>query len=133
MNALDAYHEGDVEPIIACLLDALEIAVVIGVGMASAIDEVINSWHEVILERRGSAIFRLPGVLVEQPVVNAELVSKQLGITERAARSLIDRACEYGILTKMGNARRGVFYQASDLLDVLEEVVSKEGIRRSAL
>lgn len=133
MDALDAYHEGDIEPVIKCLLDALELAVVIGAGMANAIDAVIDGWREAIQERKGSAIFKLPGLLVEQPVVNAALVSEKLELTERAARNLIGRACEYGMLTKMGNARRGVFYQASDLIDVLEEVADKEGVRCSAL
>ncbi len=53
-------------------------------------------------------------------------------ITDRAARTLIETACERGILARMGNARRGAFYQAPDLIAVLEEASSLEGIRRIA-
>ena len=65
-------------------------------------------------------------------MVDAAYVSAHLGITDRAARSLIKVACERGILDKMGNARRGAFCQASDLISVLEEASSPQGIRRIA-
>jgi hypothetical protein len=34
------------------------------------------------------------------------------------------------MLTPMGNRRRGVFYQADDLLDVLEQMTSRPAMRR---
>ena len=36
------------------------------------------------------------------------------------------------VVAKMGNAKRGAFYQACDLIAVLEEASSLEGIRRIA-
>ena len=59
-------------------------------------------------------------------------MASHLGITDRAARNLVEVSCERGILAKMGNAKRGAFYQASDLIVVLEEASSLEGIRRTA-
>lgn len=132
MGALDAYHEGDCAPILDCLLDALELAVVVGARLASDVDEVLKEWEESNSDRRGSASRRLPLLLVEQPVVNVTYVADGLGVTERAARSVVENACERGILARMGNAKRGVFYQAPDLIAVLEEASSLEGIRRMA-
>lgn len=132
MNALDAYHEGAIEPIIECLADALELAVVIGSRVASDVDEVLAEWTSVNTDRAGSASHRLPAILVEQPVVDVAFVASRLGITDRAARNLIDAACERGILSKMGNAKRGAFYQASALIAILEEASNLEGIRRIA-
>ena len=83
-------------------------------------------------DRVGSASHRLPALLVEQPVVDVAYVASHLGITDRAARNLIDAACGRDILAKMGNAKRGAFYQAADLIVVLEEASSLEGIRRIA-
>ena len=65
-------------------------------------------------------------------MINVAYVASHLGITDRAARNLIDAACERDILVKMGNAKRGAFYQATDLIVVLEEASSLEGIRRIA-
>lgn len=69
-----------------------------------------------------------------------EQVAKLLDIAEADAiervevcfRNLVETACERGILAKMGNAKRGAFYQAPDLIAVLEEVSSLQGIRRIA-
>lgn len=132
MGALDAYHDGAVEPMVECLADALELSVVIGSRVASDVDEIISGWGSANTDRAGSASHRLPALLVEQPVVDVAYVASHLGITDRAARNLVDVACGRGILAKMGNARRGAFYQATDLIAVLEEASSLEGIRRIA-
>lgn len=132
MSALDAYHDGAVEPIIECLADALELSVVIGSRIASEVDEVLDGWAQTNTDRAGAASHRLPALLVEQPVVDTAYVASHLEITDRAARNLVETACERGILAKMGNARRGVFYQAPSLVAILEEASSLEGIRRIA-
>ena len=132
MRALEAYHGGTVEPIIECLADALELAVVIGARIASDVEEVLDSWASANTDRAGSASHRLPALLVGQPVVDVAYVASHLGITDRAARNLVEVACERGILAKMGNAKRGAFYQAPDLIAVLEEASSLDGIRRIA-
>ncbi len=132
MHALDAYHEGRVEPIVQCLADALELAVVIGSRIASDVDSILDDWRSANTDRAGSASHRFPALLVEQPVVNVGYVASRLAISDRAARSLVLVACERGILQKMGSARRGAFYQASDLISVLEEASSLQGIRRIA-
>lgn len=132
MGALDAYHDGAIEPMVECLADALELAVVIGARIASDVDEILASWASANTDRAGSASHRLPALLVEQPVVDVAYVASHLGITDRAARNLVETACERGILAKMGDAKRGAFYQAPDLIAVLEEASSLQGIRRIA-
>lgn len=132
MDALNAYHDGAFEPMIECLTDALELAVVIGSRIASDVDDILARWASANTDRVGSASHRLPALLVEQPVVDVAYVASHLGITDRAARNLIDAACERDILAKMANAKRGAFYQAADLIVVLEEASSLEGIRRIA-
>jgi Fic family protein len=132
MGALEAYHGGRVEPIIECLADALELAAVIGSRIASDVDVILAGWASENTDRAGSASHRLPALLVEQPVVDVAFVASRLGITDRAARNLVEVACERGILAKMGNAKRGAFYQAPGLIAVLEEASSLEGIRRIA-
>ncbi|MGN0078211.1 MAG: Fic family protein [Coriobacteriales bacterium] len=132
MSALDAYHDGAVEPIVECLVDALELAVVIGSRISSDVDEILARWASEDTDRAGSASHRLPALLAEQPVVDVAYIASHLHITDRAARNLIRSACERGILEKLGNAKRGAFYQAPELIAVLEDASSLEGIRRIA-
>lgn len=130
MDSITRYQQGDPTAVIDQLADALELAVVIGARTAGKMDEVIAGWESDIAERKGSSIHRLPLVLVEQPVVDSAYLSRALGITTRAATSLIAKACEYGILRPMGNRMRGEFYQADQVIDVLEEISDVQGIRR---
>lgn len=130
MRSLDAYHRGDPLAPVSTLLDSLDVALSLGSDMASKVDEVLDSWRLSITARKGSAIWSLPGLLVEHPVVTSALVAKRLGITERAARDLLERATEYDIVTPRGNARRGRFYQADDVIEILDEASRGDAIRR---
>lgn len=77
-----------------------------------------------------SANLRPPALLIEQPVVNSDYVVNELEVTRRAATSIVNRACEHGILKPVGTMRRGDFYQAPELIAVLDEISSMAGIRR---
>lgn len=132
MSALSSYQQGDPTPIIGQVCGAIDLALVVGQKTSRAIADLVEDWTTRMRERSGSRIFDLPALLVEQPVVNSNYVASGLGVTRRAATSIISRACEYGILKPLGNAQRGDFYQASELIAVLDEISSMAGIRRLA-
>lgn len=133
MGAIDSYQHGNPLPIIEEVLQALEVAVSIGRHVAEEIDAVLESWKGRMRERAGSAILRLPEVLVEQPVVTKSYLAEHLDITDRATTNLVDRACSYGLLRPIGNRRRGECYQADELIEVLEEISTIQGIRRMTM
>lgn len=130
MAAIAAYQQGDTGQIIESVVEALELALVIGNRIAGMIDDIMSIWNGRITERSGSAIWRLPALLAEQPVVTVAFVAERLGVTPRAASSIVSRACTYGMLRPMGSKRRGDFYQSDALLDLLEEISAMPGIRR---
>lgn len=130
MEAIEAYQRGDYLPIVESVLSALELALVVGGRVSGRVDSVMEGWRSAISERAGSAIWRLPPLLAEQPVVTIAYVAERLTITPRAASTLVARACEYGMLRPLGSRRRGDFYQSDELIDVLEEISSMAGIRR---
>ncbi len=130
MAAITEYQQGNPVRVVECLVEALELAVVVGKLVAAKIDTILDEWSQSFIERKGSSIHRLPAVLVEQPVANAEFLANRLGITPRATRTLIEKACEYGVLRPLGNRKRGEFYQADAIIEVLEEISSIQGIRR---
>ena len=130
MDAISAYQQGNPGAVIEQLVDALELACAIGNSVAENIASLIATWEDAIMERAGSAIYGLPNVLVAQPVVDSKYLAEALGTTQRAAKTIIDRACTYGILRPIGNKRRGELYQSDDVVDLLDEVSSIQGIRR---
>lgn len=130
MKSLEAYQEGNPIAVVEQLVDALELSLMVGRLVARNLDGVFAGWRGRMTERANSSIHRLPLVLAEQPVVTVPYVAEKMGITTRAAQNLVSRACEYEILRPLGNRRRGVFYQADELIDVLEEASSLPSIRR---
>lgn len=130
MTALRNYQMGDPVAIVEQLAGALDTSLFIGSLFMKRVDSILAGWIERMTERRGSKIRELPRLLVEQPVVTIPYVAEQLEITSRAASNLVARACDYGILRAFGNKRRGRFFQSDELVDVLEEISSVEGIRR---
>lgn len=130
MEALSAYQQGNPIVVVEQLVEALELSLVVGKLVAQRLDEVFGNWRSIMNERAGSSIYQLPSVLAAQPVVNVEYVARELTLSQRAARSLVLRACEYGILRPLGNKKRGAFYQADDLIDILEDASSLPSIRR---
>ena len=130
MSAIRSYQEGDLLPIIESVTGVLELSLVVGRRVAERIDDVMDGWRSSISERAGSAIWRLPALLAEQPVVTVAYVAENLGITSRAASTLVQRACGYGMLRPLGSRRRGDYYQSDELIAVLEDISSSAGIRR---
>ena len=116
--------------VIEQVLDALDVALMVGELVSRNLDEVFASWSERISERKNAAIWKLPALLAEQPVVSAAYISEKLSITTRAASSMIAKAQQYGILRPAGAGARSVYYQADDLVSILEEASSVQGVRR---
>lgn len=130
MQALSSYQQGNPEPIIDQLADALDSAIVIATLTSARFAEIDEAWRERITERAGAKIHELPALLWEQPIVDSAYVAQRLDVTRRAATDLINRACSYEILRPLKRAQRGDFYQAPDAVDLLDDISSIAGIRR---
>lgn len=133
MAALSAYRQGDCVTIVERLAGALELALLLGARAQNELDDVLQSWHAKLDSRADAAIHRLPALLVEQPVVDVSYIAHHLAVTQRTACNVVRRACELGILEPMGNRRRGEYYQAPELIAVLETATDTTAIRRTAL
>ncbi len=132
MGALDEYHEGNIEAIVEQVVDAVESAVRLGAAAVDSIEEILGLWRAKIVQRKGSRIHDLPALLVKQPVVNSAFVADAFGISQRAARDVLELGCEYGMLRPTGNAKRGMLYQSDPLIDIMEAMASCESVRRTA-
>lgn len=130
MSAIKDYQNGNPIAIVEQIVLALEKASVLARACVKELDGVLSAWREQITERKGAKMHSLPYILLRQPVVDTSFVANELGITQRAALSLVERACEYGMLRPMGNRKRGEFYQSDAIIDVLDKISSKDEIRR---
>lgn len=131
MKALMEFQKGDPIPIIEQLIGAIETSLLIGDIVSDEISVIQYKWLSRINERKSSSIYRLVNILLEQPVINSNYLSHKLDITPRAANQLIERAIGYGILSRFGSEKRGIFYQSNDIIEIMNRVSSNEIIKRN--
>lgn len=130
LDSITSYQQGDIAGVVSQLADALELSCQVGYRASRELDAAMEEWESTMTERRGSRIRELPALLVRQPVVDVAFVARELSISPRAASSLVNKACEYGMIRPMGNRRRGEFYQSDAILAVLDQISDVQGIKR---
>ncbi len=130
LDAILSFQAGDPLPIVQQIFEALELALLIGDRASEEITLVIERWESIVEERKNSSIWKFLYILIEQPVINSMYVSKKLDITVRGANKLIERAVEYGILRRIGNEHRGIFYQSDEVIQIMDEIADLTIIKR---
>jgi hypothetical protein len=121
-EALISYRCGNPVPIVEVLTEALEVALYVARIAKRSISSLLEEWHGLVGDRKGSKICQAPFVLLDQPVLNSAFLARSLDVTQRSATSLILRLCECGIISKMGKRKRGDFYQSKVVLQILDEI-----------
>jgi Fic family protein len=124
-DALTAYRQGRVDPIVRTLAAASIEAIVNGRRLVSDLTEIRSGWAATTSARAGSAGRRLLDVLQRQPVIDAKLASVELQLSERNAQNGIDRLVADGILHQIGTAQRGRAYEAPDVLATLDAFAAR--------
>lgn len=132
MASLIFFQQGDPIPIIEQVFKALELSLVIGEQVSQRISSIIENWESVIDEKKTSSIWKFMYFLIEQPVVNSAYISDKLEMSIRGANKLINRAIDYGILRRIGNEQRGIFYQSDEIISVLDEISDMDTLRRKS-
>ncbi|MGH1523436.1 Fic family protein [Leifsonia sp. L25] len=132
-DALTAYRQGEVDPIVRVFTEAAAFAVRAGRDLASAIDGLRSRWEEALTGLRSdSSARRVATLALEQPVLNAAVVEARLGLsapgTYRAFEALVDR----GVLRPANSRKRNRLWIAEDMIRALDAFADRAA-RRSAV
>jgi len=119
-GALTKYRAGDANSIVAAVAEACFAAVKNGRALVDDIQDAEKSWDVRVIARSDSSVHRVKKYLLRQPVVNTKTVAAELGISDVAAQSAIDRLVEASVLTKMSVGNRNRIWQAPEILDALD-------------
>ncbi len=131
IDALTAYREGDVAPIIGQINTATFRSVANGRQLLGDLREIHQQWQSRITRRRGSASWRAIDLLIGQPVVTVGYVQTTLGVASfHTAQGAIDHLEELGILTPaVQGRRRNRTWYAREVLDALDAFAERAGRR----
>lgn len=124
-EALTAYREGDVGPIIGTFSQASFAAVRNGRMLVSDLSDIYGQWTERAPSRAGSAGRRLLAGLLSQPAVNVRYVTQCLSVSQPAAQRAIDQLVDAGVLSVASESKRNRVWLAIDVLEVLDDFAAR--------
>ena len=130
-DALTAYRNGRLEPIIEQFTEASFAAIGNGAALVDTLRDTRAQWAEQITARSGSVAHRIADLLIRQPVINARVTGEALGVETRNAQPGIDHLVDIGILVPSNEHRRGRVWRAPDVLNALDDFAARSIRRRS--
>lgn len=129
-DALTAYRDGDISPIVSCVSRAALIGVDNGTRLLADLDDVRQRWRDQLTGLRSdSAARRLAEGLFLHPVISAPVAREILGIGKNEHR-YIDVLLDRGILRQdQDHKARNLTWRAQDVLDALDAYARRTGRR----
>lgn len=128
-DALGAYRQGDIAPIVARLSEASLLAVTNGRQLVAELRSIRVEWNSRIAARRDSAVHRVADLLIKHPVLNARFLQRELGIRTGNARRYIDPLAEAGIIVEFTDRARNRAWRAPEVLSALDSFAARAGRR----
>lgn len=128
-DALGAYRQGDIAPIVARLSEASLLAVANGRQLVAELRSIREEWNSRIAARRDSAVHRVADLLIKHPVLNARFLQRELDIRTGNARRYINPLAEAGIIVEFTDRARNRAWRAPEVLSALESFAARAGRR----
>ena len=128
--ALTAYRNGDLEPIVEQFAHASYRAVYNGRILINELTNLRQQWSITITARRGATAHQLADFLLRQPAVDANVVQRELGVTNPSALTAIDHLVEVGVLRQVSEGKWGRKWVAPTVLEALENYSNRAGRRQ---
>jgi Fic family protein len=130
--ALTRYRQGNPVVIVEAFANASFLAVNNGQALVNDLRDIRAAWTEKIKARRDAAVWRVVELLLRNPVVNAPLVGKELGIAPQNAYRALRPLEEVGIVIESTDKKRGQLWRAPEVLGALDHFAARAGRRRRA-
>ena len=130
-GALDSYRQGDIRQIIEAFARATGYAVVNGRQLLRDVASIEAEWEEKMLGLRSDATARRVAVLaIAHPVLNYEIVTRELSIAPTTAFRALESLSDRGVLRPANSQRRNRIWLAEPVLNALDDFAARAGKRR---
>lgn len=131
--ALTAYRRGELRPIISAFSRAAGYAVVNGCQLTRDIGTIEADWNDKMRGLRSDAAARRVSALaIAHPVLNSDIVARELSVAPPTAFRALDALVERGVLKAANSQRRNRIWLAEPVLNALDDFAARAGRRRLA-
>lgn len=131
-RSLDAYRDGNPEPIITLCSEASFRAIKNGTQLAEDVTSIAESWKTKITARKDAAVWRVIELLESRPVVNAAVLETELGLDYLRSKRAMDLLVENGVVIGVDKYKRGRFWRAPEMLSALDAFAERAGRRQQS-
>lgn len=129
-NSLNAYRRGELGPIITAFTSAAGYAVVNERQLVLEIGSIQADWQDKMHGLRSDAATRRVATLaITHPVLNSDLVARDLGVPPPTVFCAFDALVDRGVLRAANSQRRNRFWIAEKVLDALDDFAARAGRR----
>ncbi|MFB2585831.1 Fic family protein [Herbiconiux liukaitaii] len=128
-QALTAYREGDVSPIVLAFGEASLRAVANSRELVAEIDAIKEGWQEQLTARRSSNAWALLDVVAQRPVIDAATAAAALGVKQPNVYPPLQALTDAGILKSRGEHRSGPFWRSDEILGAIDRFAERAGRR----
>ena len=128
-EALTAYREGDVNPIVHAFAVASMRAVDNSRQLVRDIDDIKRSWTERLQARRDSHAWKLLDVLSTKPVIDAATAASALGIQRPNVYPPLRALVEAGVAQSKAEHELGPFWRSDEILRAIDDFAARAGRR----
>jgi Fic family protein len=130
-NALTAYRRGELRPIIAAFARAAGYAVANGRQLVRDIGIIETDWEDQMRGLRSDAAARRVSCLaIAHPVLNSDIVAREVSVAPPTAFRALDALVERGVLKAANSQRRNRIWLAEPVLNALDDFAARAGRRR---
>lgn len=130
-DALTTYRGGDVRPIIAAFTRAASYAVISGRQLVRDIQDIETDWDATLRGiRSDAAARRVSALAISHPVLNSDIVMRELNVAPATAFRALDALVERGIIRAANSRRRNRIWLAEPVLNALDDFAARAGRRQ---
>jgi Fic family protein len=128
-DALTEYRNGNPVAIVERLSDAAFQAMSNGRMLVVDIQAARQRWAGVVKAYSNSSAWKLMDLLVRQPVINSQLVQRDLGVAPVNALRAVNRLVTAEVLKEVSGNHRNQLWEATEILIALDEFAERSGRR----
>jgi hypothetical protein len=128
-GALDAYRDGDVDPIVAAFAAASLRAVRNARQLVAEIDAVRATWDDRLTARRDSNAWKLLDLLARRPVLNSAVAAAELGIRQPNVYPPLRALVDAGIARSKAEHGLRPFWRSDEVLAAIDAFAERRPAR----
>lgn len=128
--ALTAYRDGDHEPIVALSANASFRAIDNGRTLVNDVHTTRDDWRSKIRARTDATVWPLADLALRQPVLDSEIVQRELGVAPHNANTAIEALENIGAIKKVAGNYRNRKWAATEVLEALDRFAERAGRRQ---